>query len=219
MVGASACVYPQLDWFWVGGKVRPHIGISDFFWAVKFSELSAQPSFSQRAAAWAQRSDFVDTENRLRLDRPLLSLCVLVQRGELGGCQPSEPLSVFAKGRLELGEDYFQLRLLGRYGPATQFPDSIFQSPEHADCARGARRFPQRRMTVRYHTHCICALYDTVSILSLLSAAGGGRRIAFARRKARTTDEISGRGRRRARPEEIPRPSCRTQRAARRERT
>jgi hypothetical protein len=69
--------------------------------------------------------------NRLRLDRPPLWLSVLVQRGELGGCQSSEPLSVFAKGRLELGEDYFQLRLLGRYGRGTQFPDSIFQSPEH----------------------------------------------------------------------------------------
>jgi hypothetical protein len=81
MVGASACVYTQLDWFWVGGKVRPHIGIVDFFRAVKFSELSAQPTFSQRTGTSAQRSDFVDTGNRLRLDRPPLSLCVLVQRG------------------------------------------------------------------------------------------------------------------------------------------
>jgi hypothetical protein len=130
MVGASACVHTQLDWFWVGGKVRCHIGIVDF-WAVKFSESSGRPTFSQRTAGWAQRSDVVDTGNRLRLDRPPLSPHVLVQRGELGGCQSSEPLCVFAKGGLELGEGYFQLRLLGRYGHGTQFPDSIFQSPEH----------------------------------------------------------------------------------------
>jgi hypothetical protein len=65
------------------------------------------------------------------LDRPPLLLYILVQRGELGGCQSSEPLSVFAKGRLELCEDCFQLRLLGRYGHGAQFPDPIFQSPEH----------------------------------------------------------------------------------------
>jgi hypothetical protein len=38
----------------------------------------------------------------LGLDRPPLWLYILVQRGELGGRQSSEPLSVFAKGRLEL---------------------------------------------------------------------------------------------------------------------
>src|ERR1700730_18373554 len=47
---------------------------------------------------------------------------------------------------------------------------------------------------------------------------GSGRRIAFARRKARTTDATCGTGGRRARSEEIPRPSCRTQRVAPRER-
>jgi hypothetical protein len=101
------------------------------FWAVKFSESSAQPTFAKNGRVGPKPSDFVDTGNRLRLDRPPLWLYVLVQRGELGGCQSSEPLSVFAKGRLELGEDSFQLRLLGGYGHGTQFPDSIFQSPEH----------------------------------------------------------------------------------------
>ena len=71
----------------------------------------------------------------LGLDGPPLLLYILVQRGELGDCQSSEPLRVFAKGRLEVCEDYFQLRLLGGYGQGAQLPDSIFQSPEHRGTA------------------------------------------------------------------------------------
>jgi len=52
----------------------------------------------------------------LGLDGPPLLLRILVQHGELGGCQSSEPLSVFAKGRLEFREDCLQLWLLGAHG-------------------------------------------------------------------------------------------------------
>src|SRR6266704_4729478 len=147
MVGASACVYPQLDWFWVGGKVRCHIGVWIFLGGDVFRVVRAANLFARRPRGPNDLTWLIG-ETGLRLDRPSLWLYVLVQRGELGGCQSSEPLSVFAKGRLEPGEDYFQLRLLGGYGHGTQFPDSIFQSPEHRDCARTVRRFPQRRMTV-----------------------------------------------------------------------
>src|SRR6266566_9658664 len=70
MVGASACVYPQLDWFWVGGKVRCHIGVWIFLGGDVFRVVRAANLFAKKAA-WAQRSDLVDRGNRAAFRSPV----------------------------------------------------------------------------------------------------------------------------------------------------